>query len=127
MIARKFLLAAALALMPGLALAQAAYCPDYSQHATTHPAAETAYTLSPNDQCKLLVFQNTGAETVTLPVPNALFPMGWTVHVFAAAAGTVTLTAATGTTINGGATLADTTGIGTDLYVARGNAWWGKP
>jgi hypothetical protein len=95
-------------------------------HAKTHPAAETTYTISPLDQCKLLVFLNSGAEVVTLPKPGAFFPAGWTFNTFSSGAGGITLTAATGTTVNGGSTLAKAQNAGASCY-NNGSAWWCKP
>ena len=111
-------------LLPGVAFAQQAVCPNYSQG--WRAIATTAYTLSPNDQCNLLVFTSASAVTLTLPVPKALFPYGFEFLEFTKGAGTVTLTAATGTTVNAGSTLAKATGAGA-FCRSNGTGWFCKP
>ena len=125
----RWLFAAAVAalLLPSVAWAQnTSTCPAYSRKAILHPTGETSYTLLPTDECALLVFQNTGAETVTLPVPNQLFPAGWTVKMFALGAGGLTLSAATGTQINNASSISKTQTNGADLYIGQ-SKWWAKP
>jgi hypothetical protein len=121
---KRFLLAAALFLLPMSAFAQSATCPAYSKGWTA--IAGTAYTLSPNDQCSLLVFTSSSSVTLTLPVPKALFPFGFEFLEFTKGTGTVTLTAASGTTVNGGSTLAKATGVGA-LCRSNGANWYCKP
>ncbi len=111
---------------PIAAMAQINYCTLAESAAITHPASETTYTLGTPDQCNLLVFLNTGAETVTLPVPGTtFFPPGFTFRFLAFGSGGVTLSAATGTLVNNGATLAKTTGNGADCST-DGTSWWCK-
>lgn len=125
----KWLLAAVIAaLLPAAAWAQnASTCTAYSRRAITHPAGETSYTLSPTDQCALLVFLNTSSETVTMPVPGALFPKGWTVKMLAFGSGGLSISPATGTQYNNSASpTAIAQNVGADVYIGNG-VWWGKP
>lgn len=117
-------LAALLLLLPSATFAQSAWCPAFSQ--TYRVLTATAYTVSPNDQCSLLVFNTSSAVTLTLPVPNANYPAGFAFQEFSKGSGTVTLTAATGTTVNGGSTLAKAQNAGADCR-SNGSAWMCKP
>jgi hypothetical protein len=116
---RSILAALALCALPSLAYSQSATCPAYSMHARTHPAAETAYTINPAiDQCRMLVFLNSGAETVTFKSP---LPFPFAVWLFASGAGGLTLSGVSGVTSR-----AQNTGA-LCMATAAGGTWWCKP
>jgi hypothetical protein len=126
---KRLLLATLLFLAPFSAFAQQATCPNYSMHwRTVVSGSGTAYT--PNvatDQCRLLVSTSSASVTVTLPVPSGIeWPRGTMFFWFTKGSGTATLTAATGTTVNGGSTLAKATGTGADCF-SDGANWYCKP
>jgi hypothetical protein len=126
---KRFILAAALTLLPLTAFAQTAICPAYSMHwKTVVSGTGTAYT--PNvatDQCRMLVSTSSASVTVTLPKPTGIqWPNGTMFYWFTSGSGTATLTAATGTTVNGGSTLAKAQGVGATCF-SNGAAWYCKP
>lgn len=121
---KRFLLAAALIFLPLTAWAQTATCPAYSQSWKT--ISGTSYTVLPTDQCSLLYFTSSSGITLDLPVPKANFPAGFMFYEFTKGTGTVTLTAVTGTTVNGSSTLAKATGVGAACF-SNGSAWACKP
>jgi len=111
------------------ALAQSATCPNYSMTwRTVVSGSGTAYT--PNvatDQCRLLVSTSSAGVTVTLPKPTGIqWPAGTMFFWFTKGSGTATLTAATGTTVNGGATLSKAAGVGAVCF-SNGADWYCKP
>lgn len=65
------------------------------------PTTATAYTLSMTDLGRTLVFLNTAGLTLTVP----LLAKGFNVNLVRVGAGTVTLSAGTGATLSGAATL----------------------
>jgi hypothetical protein len=111
-------------LLPIGCFAQSAVCPAYSMG--WRIIAGTTYTVLPNDQCNLLVFTSTSAVTLYLPVPNANYPYGFDFLEFSSGSGGVTLTAATGTTVNGGSTLAKAQHLGS-VCRSNGTAWYCIP
>lgn len=104
-------------------LAQTTTCALSNTTAVLHLASETGYTLAPNDQCHLLVFQNSGAETVTVLPPNSFFLAGWTVNIVAQGAGAVTLSTSAGGNINGASSLVVNQNQGGTLW-NDGTNWW---
>jgi hypothetical protein len=116
---RLILAALALCVLPFATQAQEATCPNYSMHARTHKASETSYTISAAiDQCRMLVFLNSGAETVTFPSPK---PFPYAVWLFASGAGGLTLSGVSGIT-----TRAQNTGA-LCMATAAGGTWYCTP
>ena len=65
----------------------------------------SSYTLSAADACKMLVFSNTTAATVTMPNPATALPSGFKVWIKAQGSGGVTLnTPAGGALLDGAST-----------------------
>lgn len=69
----------------------------------------TSYTVIAGDQNKLVTLSNGSAVAVTLPQATGSFGSGWATTLLNLGAGTVTITPTT-STVNGGATVALTTG-----------------
>jgi hypothetical protein len=106
------------------AAAQTTTCYTYQTVPKVHTAGETAYIIGDPDQCAFLVFQNTGAETVTFPSPGTtFFPPGFGVDVYENGAGGLTLSPQTGT-MNGTSSVSVAQGAPAVHCVNNGSSWW---
>lgn len=86
----------------------------------------TSYPLVLEDQGKLVTINNGSANTVTIPLnSSAAFPVGAWIEVSNIGAGTCTITAASGVTLNGtdGGSKELAQWAGTRLYKINTNTW----
>jgi hypothetical protein len=84
----------------------------WQQYPGVNPQTGTTYTLQPTDYGQLVTFNNSSPIAVTLPQAiGNYFP--WNVYIHNIGAGTVTVTPAPGTLINGTSSLSVTTGQST--------------
>jgi hypothetical protein len=69
--------------------------------ASINPQNGTSYTLVLNDGGTVITVNNSSPHVLTIPTNSVPFPIGTIINVYRRGAGSVTLTGATGVTVNG--------------------------
>lgn len=111
----------AVPLLSSAGFAQGASCPISKQ--IPEVVSGTTYTLIPADGCKLKVFTNGSAVTLSAANPATTFPAGYQVTIKAQGTGTVTFTPTTATLDGLSSAIAWTTGTGGTLWT-DGTNWY---